>query len=251
VTRDALTPVLVEKVVAAFETTFSLSGHGEQRAANIARAAAYLDGAEIPAGGTFSFNDRVGPRTLERGFGVAPELHGDVLHLGYGGGTCQTSSTLHAAAIYGAMTVLERHEHAHPSSYMPMGLDATVSYPLSDLKLENTLPYPVLVHAYLPRPDAVRVEILGGDPVAKVEYAFETGPGLTFGRRVEVKPGMRGHVLHQRGIPGANVTSLVKIRYPDGREDTRSYFSGYRPAVEVYWIGAGSDPAVLPALFGG
>ncbi len=253
VTLASLGPVRVDKVLSAYETTFSLAGAGPQRAANIRRSAAALDGIVIEPGQTLSFNAIVGPRTPERGFEPAPELQRDELHLGYGGGTCQTSSTLHAAAIFGALEVVERQPHAHPSTYIPIGLDATVSYPLADLKIRNPLPFPLMIHAWSPRPDAVRVELLGGDPVARVEYAYDVGLGQSFGRRVEIKPGMSSgaRVLHQRGVPGANVTSVVTIHYVDGRDDLRRYPSAYRPAPEVYWMAPGADAQTLPALFGG
>lgn len=246
-------PAPTDRVVSAYETTFSLRGTGAERAANIRRAAAGIDGVVIAPGEVFSFNEVVGPRTTERGFMTAPEIQGDVVQLGYGGGTCQTSSTLHAAALFGALTIVERHAHSRPSSYTEMGLDATVSYPRADLKIKNTLPFPVTIRAFSPRVDAVRVEIRGGDPVARVEYAYDAGLAQSFGRRVEVRPGMRPgeHVLHQRGIPGSNVTSVVKVHFLDGREEQYRYFSGYRPAAEVYWMGPGASAANLPALFGG
>ena len=92
------------------------------------------------------------PRTLERGFTWAPEIQGDEMTTGVGGGTCQVSTTLHIAALFGALEILERQGHSHPSAYAMMGLDATVSYPSTDLKFKNTLPFPVMIHAYLPKP---------------------------------------------------------------------------------------------------
>ncbi len=250
VTLDQLTRVNIEKVVSVFETTFSLFGTGAGRAVNIKNAAARLDGLVLSPGQMFSFNDVVGPRTRDRGFALAPEIQGDEMQLGFGGGTCQASSTLHAAAIFGALEIIERTPHSRPSSYAPMGLDATVSYPLADLKIRNPLPYPVLIHAFLPRPNAIRVEILGGDPVARVEYVYGVGETEDFVRRVDVKSSFKQgqRVLHQKGIRGFEVTSIVKIHYLDGREDERHYFSGYRPAPEIYWVAPGYDLAELPPL---
>lgn len=250
VTSEALTSVDIEKIVASYETTFSLFGTGKNRAINIKNAARRMDGAILPPGAVFSFNDVVGPRTRERGFALAPEIQGDEMQLGYGGGTCQASTTLYAAALFAAMGIIERQAHSRPSHYTQMGLDATVSYPLADLKIRNTLPYPVMIHAFTPKPDTVRVEILGGEPVAKVEYAYGVGETEDFVRRVQVKPGLTPgkRVLHQKGVRGFDVTSVVRIHYRDGREDLRTYFSGYRPAPEIYWIAPGYDVAELPPL---
>jgi vancomycin resistance protein YoaR len=245
-----LTQVDIEDVVSSYETTFSLFGTGAGRAVNIRNAAGRLDGVVIGPGQLFSFNDTVGARTRERGFALAPEIQGDEMQLGYGGGTCQVSSTLHAAALFGALEIVERTAHSRPSSYAPMGLDATVSYPGTDLRIRNTLPFPVMIHAFLPRPTALRVELLGGNPVARVDYVYGVNNSLDFVRRIQVKtdllPGRR--ILHQKGIRGFDVTSLVRLHYNDGREDERRYYSGYRPTPEIYWIAPGYDVAELPPL---
>lgn len=250
VTTEQLTQVDIEKVVAAYETTFSLWGTGANRAVNIKNAASKLDGTILGPGQILSFNEVVGPRTRERGFALAPEIQGDEMQLGYGGGTCQASSTLYAAALFGALEIVDRQSHSRPSSYTQMGLDATVSYPLADLKIRNTLPFPIMIHAFAPKPNAIRVELLGGNPIARVEYAYGVGQTEGFVRRVQVKPGLQPgkRVLHQKGIRGFDVTSVVKIHYLDGREDQRTYFSGYRPAPEIYWVAPGYDVSELPPL---
>ncbi len=250
VSVDDVSRVDIEKVVSAYETTFVTWGVGANRAINIATAVSHFDGTVLAPGESFSFNDKVGPRTKERGFALAPEIQGDELQNGYGGGTCQSSSTLHAAALFAALDITERQAHSRPSSYTKMGLDATVSYPLADLKFKNSLPYSIMIHAYFPRPTALRIEILGGDPVAKVDYTYGIGQTEDFVRRVTVKenlaPGTR--IRHQKGIPGYDVFSMVKVTYNDGRTMERKYYSGYRPAPEVFWVAPGYDSGELPPL---
>lgn len=245
-----LVNVDVEKVVSAFETTFHTWGSGAGRAVNIRNAASKIDGTVLLPGQTFSFNDTVGPRTKERGFTLAPEIQGDEMMPGYGGGTCQVSSTLYAAALFGALEVVDRQSHSKPSSYVRLGLDATVSYPLVDLKIKNNLRFPIMIHAYSPKPTAIRVEILGGDPVASVEYHYGVSKSEGFMRRLVIKPhyepGRR--VLHQKGSVGMDVNSLVRIRWNDGRVEERRYFSGYRPFPEIYWIAPGLSSEELPPL---
>jgi hypothetical protein len=131
-----------------------------------------------------------------------------------------------------------------------MGLDATVIYGSQDLKLKNTLPFPIMIHAYLPTPESVRVELLGGDPVADVSYTFGIGSSSEFERRITQKPFLPhgAHILHQRGGLGYDVTSVVSIKWRDGRSEERSYFSGYRPTPEVFWVGPGYDEKDLPPL---
>ena len=250
VTRDDVARVDVAKVLAANETTFVLWGTGAGRAVNITTAAKRLDGLLLGPGESFSFNDVVGPRTLEAGFAQAPEIVGDELEMGVGGGTCQVASTLHGAALFGALEIVERHPHGRPSAYTRMGLDATVAYGKVDLRIRNPFDFPVLVHAFLPKPTAVRVEILGADPQAKVEYRFGVNRSDDFFRRLTLKsflpPGKV--VQHQKGIRGFAVVSMATTTFADGRSVERSWFSEYRPVPEVFWVGPGVDEATLPEL---
>jgi vancomycin resistance protein YoaR len=250
VTTNDLGLVDVTKVVSSFETTFAVYGSGAGRAKNIRNAASKIDGVVLMPGAVFSFNDRVGARTRENGFTLAPEIQGDELTDGIGGGTCQLSSTLHAASVFGALEVVHRQSHSRASSYTKLGLDATVSFPIVDLKLKNNLAFPVMIHAYFPEPTKVRVELLGGDPVAKVEYAYGVGGSYDFVRRITVKPhfppGKRVH--RQKGVRGFDVTSTARVTYLDGRVEERRWFSGYRPSPEVFWVSPDYDEAGLPPL---
>ncbi|MEJ7734902.1 MAG: VanW family protein [Polyangiaceae bacterium] len=254
-----LTKVDVGRVLAEYHTDFATYGSGVGRTVNIRNAAAKIDGVVIPPGEVFSFNDIVGERSLDNGFTWAPEIMGDETTPGVGGGTCQVSTTLHVAALYGALEVVERQSHSRPSAYTKMGLDATVSFPEVDLKLRNNLPFPIMIHATVPEPDAqltkikharVNVELLGGDPVATVSYRYGIGQVEDFTRRIYTKnhlrPGKR--LRHQKGSRGYSITSWATINYLDGRVEERSWYSGYRPAPEVYWVAPGYDQAELPEM---
>lgn len=250
VTEAALAEVDVTKVVASFETTFANTGVGVGRSANIRAAAAKMDGTMLKPGDLFSFNDVVGPRTLEAGFAYAPEIVGDELETGVGGGTCQVASTLHAAALFGALDVVERHAHGRASSYAKVGLDATVAYGRVDLRLRNPFPFPVILHAYLPSPTSVRVEIIGGEPQASVKYGWAVHKSEDFFRRITFKPslGPGAVVKHQKGARGQAIISFVTVTFPDGRLEKRVYSSEYRPVPEVLWVGPGVDEATLPEV---
>ncbi|AUX24387.1 vancomycin resistance protein [Sorangium cellulosum] len=245
-----LVNVDVSKVVAVYETKFKRHGKEAGRAANIANAAARIDGTILAPGETFSFNTHVGPRTRKNGFTIAPEILGDEMIPGYGGGTCQVSSTLYAASLFGALDTPDRQSHSRPSAYIPMGLDAMVTYPESDLKIRNTLPFPIMIRAYLPTPTVIRVEILGGDPVAEVEHHVAAEHTDDFVRRIYVKSELsEGKVRrHQKGSCGYDVRSFVTLRYKDGRIGERSYTSEYKPAPEVFWVAPDYDPSELPPL---
>jgi vancomycin resistance protein YoaR len=248
VRADDLKAVDVSKVLSTHETNFATWGVGVGRSANIRAAAGWLDGTMIAPGGTLSFNDVVGARTLARGFAFAPEIVGDELETGVGGGTCQVASTLHAAALFGALDIVERHAHGRASSYTKLGMDATVAYGSVDLKIRNPYAFPIMVHAYLPKPSQIRIELLGADPQAVVDYVYTSRKSADYFRRVTFKPTLAAGATerHQKGAPGLSVHSQVTIRYADGRVARRAYASEYHPVPEVYWMGPGAVESALP-----
>lgn len=250
VTVNDIANVDIERVLSVYETTFATYGDGVGRSGNIKNAAAKIDGTIVMPGQVFSFNDKVGPRSPENGFVMAPEIQGDELVTGYGGGTCQVSSTLHAASLFGALDVIERQNHSRPSSYTMPGMDATVAFPVVDLKIKNNRTFPIMIHAYLPKPTAIRIELLGGDPIAKVTYAYGVGQVEDFVRRIKVVGYLAAgrSFRKQKGTRGMSVTSVVTVNYFDGRVEERKYFSGYRPAPEVFWVAPGYTDQDLPPL---
>ncbi len=248
VTLNDLDDIDVTKVLARFETKYRPWKKG--RSHNVALATKRLNGLVLRSKQTLSFNKRVGPRTVDRGFQQAPEIVGDELTTGIGGGTCQVSSTLHGAAIHGGLAVLQRKSHSRPSSYTKLGLDATVSYPSVDLKLQNPFNFTIVVHAFIPEPGTLRVELLGGEAVEEVEYKYGISRVEEYVRRITTKEWLKpGRVLRkQKGTRGMDVHSFVTIIYKDGRVEKRKYYSGYRATPEVYWVAPSYDEDELPPL---
>ncbi|MBX3128445.1 MAG: VanW family protein [Polyangiaceae bacterium] len=248
VTSEMLANVDVSKVLGAYETDFRYKPRS--RDTNIRKAAEYLNGTVLAPGQTLSFNEVVGPRRIDRGFTWAPVIIADELEPGVGGGACQVASTLHAAAVLGRLHIQERRSHSRPSGYAPLGLDATVVYGEVDLKIKNTSPTPLILHAFLPTPYTIRVEFLGAEPVGKVEHTYAVIRTHDFYRRVWTKPHLSEgkSIKRQRGIKGYDVLSVVRTRFPDGRSEETRYFSWYRPVPEVFWIGPGTNEADLPEL---
>jgi vancomycin resistance protein YoaR len=238
----------VSKVLASFETRYHVFKHG--RSHNVELGAKKLNGAIMRPLQRLSFNKRIGPRSVDAGFQQAPEILGDELSVGIGGGICQVASTLHGAAVHGGIAVLDRKSHSRLSNYIALGLDATVAYPEVDLELQNPFNFTVIVHAFIPEPGIVRVELLGGDEVDSVEYTYGVSRIEDYVRRISVKnflkPGTS--VRKQKGTRGMDVFSYVTIRFKNGRVDERRYYSGYRPTPEVFWIAPEYDEGELPPL---
>ena len=64
--------------------------------------------------------------------------------MGYGGGVCQVSSTIYAAILHNKnFKVTARKPHGLPATYIPVDMDATVSYGSVDLKFVNKYPFKV------------------------------------------------------------------------------------------------------------
>lgn len=248
VTLAALPPVDVSQVLGQYETDFR--GRAGPRAVNIRRAARSLDRVVIEPGAMFSFNRTVGPRSEERGFVKAPVIVNDETEPGLGGGVCQAATTLHAAAVFAGLEILERRSHSRASGYAPLGLDATVIEGKVDLRLRNPFSTPVMLHAYFPRSTLVRVEILGHPPLGHVQHAAQVIERHPFLRRVVEKPELESGSFErkQKGGYGYDILSVVTLTRDDGTVLTRRYPSKYYPVPEVLWVGKGTAASALPPL---
>jgi vancomycin resistance protein YoaR len=105
----------------------------------------YLDGTIVKAGQTFSYNEEVGPRTVERGFREGQMIFGGVLIPSIGGGVCQTATTVFNAAFEAGLPIRQRTNHSFYISHYPLGRDATVSWGGPDLVFKNDLEHAILI----------------------------------------------------------------------------------------------------------
>jgi vancomycin resistance protein YoaR len=169
---DRLRGAIFTRVVAEYTTRYSMLENDRGRATNIERSAEELDGAVVAPGETLSFNARVGPRTERRGFAEGPELVGGRLASGVGGGICQTAATLHAAAFFGGLDIVDHHPHPRASVYIPLGLDAAIAWRVKDFQVRNTLGYPVRVRASA-RNGTFTIALLGARQGGRVEWSAE------------------------------------------------------------------------------
>ena len=135
-------------------------GDNEKRCENLHLACAALNGVVLEPGETLSYNLTLGMRTAEAGYQEAPAYSGERLIDTLGGGICQVSSTLYLCSLYAELETVERTSHGYPSSYMPVGLDATVSWGTPDLKIRNNSSLPVKIIAEN-REDFVLIWIMG------------------------------------------------------------------------------------------
>jgi len=239
----------MSKVLATYSTRYGYVGGQAGRAQNVARAAAGVDGVVLLPDEMMSFNAEVGPRSTENGFTTAPEIYKGEMREGIGGGTCQVASTLHAAAYLGGFDVVDRVNHSRPSGYIPMGLDATVVYPHVDLKIRNSYPFPIVVHAVANK-GTLTMEIRGNGSTDAVEWTTATIGVSPYKRKVEENPGLAEGktVVKQKGIRGYRIRKMRILRPLKGEARIEEKTDVYPPTFEIFLVPPGTDPATLPPL---
>ena len=150
----------------------------ENRTENLRLACSKLDGIILQPGETLSYNDTLGKRTTEAGYKPAPAYSGTELVDEVGGGICQVSSTLYLSSLFAELTIVERRNHGYPAAYIPLGLDATVNWGTTDLKIRNDYELPVKILAEA-EDGYVKVRIMGveqRDYYVKMEYRVDDHP---------------------------------------------------------------------------
>ena len=259
-----------------FETKFRFTGDDENRAYNIKRLADILNdspGSIVLPGEFWSFNETSGPRNEKKGFKEAPVIFFGEMVPGIGGGSCQVSSTVHAAAIKSGLDIADRRPHSRPSGYIAKGFDATVNFPPEcdgvqyanakgcdsvDLQLKNPYPFPIWMRVEVgpgvsqdggPSLKSLIVEIHGTKPGAKITHRWWTKghePFLKRYRRTNKRKDAWTNRV-QKGKEGVHGFLYVNRTYTDGKVSKKAYPSVYPPVKEMWEVGLGySEDAGLP-----
>lgn len=158
-------------LLSKFTTRYSLSN--KPRSSNISLATSLIDGTFLKPGEIFSYNDRVGRRTKEKGFKEAGIYINGKVSKGLGGGICQTSTTLYNAVLYGNLEVLNRSNHSLTVPYVPLSRDATVSYGSQDFVFKNNTNKPLYIQGYTYK-NTVTFKIYGKSPDVKITLKSST-----------------------------------------------------------------------------
>lgn len=141
--------------------SYSTYGTGTKgRMTNITLAAEACDGVILMPGEVFSYNATLGERTAERGYQEATVYVNTSSTKGIGGGICQVSSTLFAAVLYADLEIVERTNHSLTVGYLPLGMDAAVSWGTLDFRFRNNTAYPIRLSVTYEKGN-IDVEILG------------------------------------------------------------------------------------------
>jgi glycosyltransferase involved in cell wall biosynthesis len=122
---------------------------------NLRLACAVLDGVAVPGGEVFGFWKQMGRLTKRKGYVTGRELRSGCMVPSLGGGICQISGLLHAAALKAGLAVLERHTHSMslPGAPLLPEHDATVFWNYVDLRFRA--PFPWQLHVRMTDRDLV------------------------------------------------------------------------------------------------
>ncbi len=149
----------IDTRMASYKTYYSGTA---DRITNLQLGVRALDGTLVAPGGTFSLNEAIGERTVERGFRSAPVIIGNEYAEEVGGGTSQVATTAFNAAWEAGLRITERNPHSLYISRYQLGRDATVYWPSLDLKFVNDTDTWVLVKGFA-EGDGISIAIYGGE----------------------------------------------------------------------------------------
>ena len=160
-------PMSSETPIAAFCSFFEYNTGKEGndgRCKNIVRSCESMTLTMQP-GDVLDFNADVGPYKKANGYFPAPVLIDGGSQLGYGGGTCQSSSTLYnAVRQVEGFTVLKRRPHGPGCArYLPMHQDAAVGNNELNFIFRNDADYPLRILAESTGEGTLCIQVFKGE----------------------------------------------------------------------------------------
>jgi len=133
----------VKQRVSSFTTTFSAAD--APRVHNIGLIAAAMNHKLVMPNEVFSMNAATGQRTAAKGYRTAHVIVNGELVDGLGGGVCQAGTTMFNSVLLAGLPVVQRRNHSLHISHYPLGRDATLNWPGTDLKFRNDSPYGIFI----------------------------------------------------------------------------------------------------------
>lgn len=231
----------INGIIGQFSTSFKTSS--SDRKENIRVSSKAINGQLIMPGETASFNNMTGPRTKEKGYKEANIILEGEFIPGVGGGVCQMSTTLYNALIRADLTIVQRSPHSIPSTYVPYGQDAAVSYGHLDLKFRNDFDFPIYINSFV-KGDQVFVNIYGDVNVKNYTIKIDSEIVETIKPNEEIiedknlAPGEKK--VEQSGRTGYKVkTYSTKIRNGQVIEKKLLNSDFYKPRKYIYKFGPG------------
>lgn len=200
-------------LMAAYATP--LEGRLSTQRQNAELALDKLDRIVIQPGEVFSFNEAVGTWSRNDGYRKAPVSFNGQLIWTWGGGVCQTSTTLYNAMLLAGLDLVERHRHRFAPGYVAAGRDAAVAYKNIDLKFRNPYNWPVTLRAQV-IDNKLRCSVIGKQsPKADIAIVTQMDDVRTPSTLVDNPRGVGGRVMNP-GKTGFSVTTYRVWRDKQG-----------------------------------
>ena len=247
-TKPKVTKKYLQEHFKKLSTYSTVSTNNANGNSNMSLALSHVNGTILQPGDLFSYNTTIGDSTNPaNGWLPAGGLVGGVSVQTYGGGICQGSTTVYNAALMAGMEIVERRCHDVPSSYCPIGLDATVDYGNIDFQFRNCLDNPVYIASWM---DGVTLTVdfygcfpddwdeikLGsqqtGSEPPRGTVDFQVDSGLAKGQYVRKTSGNNGYYA-----------SAWRTFYKNGAEvRSEDLTNSYYPSTgKIYMVGPGTD----------
>lgn len=223
---------------------------GADRNINIRQLADTIDDTIVAPGEVFSVNELSGPRRCDDGYVEAGTIIRGELVDTCGGGVSQLGTTVHNAAYFAGVPLVQAQAHSFFISRYPPGREATLSFPELDVRfLNDTEGFIVLRTSHTPT--SITVALYGVPKWDEVRATHSERRDPTDFERVErvvttLPPGARR--LVQSGGGGFTITvTRTRLAPEGGRTPPPERFTTvYRPQARIIEIGA-STPASPPA----
>jgi len=229
-------------LVGAYETAY---GGVANRIHNVQLVAHLIDNHLIAPGTEFSFNGTTGERSSDKGFLEAPVIINGELKTGLGGGVCQVSTTTFNAAYEAGLSITDRTNHALYISHYPLGRDATVNYPDTDLRFLNDTDHWLLLRTFVGS-SSLTVALYGAPQNRRVES--EASPLVVTGappvKRVSDPNLLVGQTaLEEAGSPSRSTSARRRVYSADGKlMYDHTWYSSYRAEPRVIRVGTKPKP---------
>ena len=238
----------IKQIVGTYTTIY---GGIANRIHNVQLVAHLIDQHFIRPGEEFSFNKTTGVRDASKGFLEAPVIINGELQTGLGGGVCQVSTTVFNAAYEAGLKITSRTNHALYISHYPLGRDATVNYPDTDLRFVNDTDHWLLLRTFVGS-SALTVTLYGTSPHRRVES--EAAP-LTVAGPVPVRTTTDAALLVGRtvvDVAGSPALQTSVERKVFDRNGTLLYddhwSSHYRGEYRLVRVGSKKPPKKKPPV---
>jgi vancomycin resistance protein YoaR len=242
-TTDEAKGLRIKELVSTFTTQHPCCA---KRVHNIHKIADVVNNTIVRPGATFSLNGHVGPRTIEKGYELAPMIFDGEFRDDVGGGVSQFATTMFNAIFFGGYRLESYKAHSYYISRYPAGREATISWPHPDLRFTNNTNSGILIRtAY--SSTSITVSFYG-DKEGRVVTA-EAGPRTNFTEPEEqrkenktLKPGEEK--VAQEGGQGFDIV-VFRVVNRNGEVTRTRFFTRYKAQPTIIEFGPG-EPSPSP-----